>query len=229
MSNIKSLFFTLLIFIGAQNICGQTNKFDIGCEGGPSLISLRGNNILKQSNKGTIGFSGGLFFQYNFKKVISIRTNIAYERKGYASTANLTDANGKVLSEINYNAIFDYATCPILLRATFGHRIKYFVNAGPYFGFLIKQTFVMKGANYPTTTYDNTSQDKRLDTGISVGLGMIIPIKTQFAISFELRNNLGLYNVSAVSVANNGSIKTNSTNLNFGFAYKIGQRSSNAK
>ncbi|OFY87282.1 MAG: hypothetical protein A3F72_17445 [Bacteroidetes bacterium RIFCSPLOWO2_12_FULL_35_15] len=39
---------------------------------------------------------------------------------------------------------FDYLTVPILLRATFGKRIKYFANAGMFFGYLIKQTIVYK-------------------------------------------------------------------------------------
>jgi hypothetical protein len=229
MKNIKSLFFGLLILTVGEITYGQTNKFDIGVEGSPSLIFLRGNDFIDNNHKPTIGFSGGLFFQFNFKKVVSLRTNIAFERKGSVLTSQTTDMYGNPLGEITTNTNFDYLTLPILVRATFGKKVQYFVNAGPYFGYLIKQTFVSKGDNIPTTTSDNTSLDKRFDTGISIGLGLSVPIKSKFAFSFELRNNLGLYNVSAVPVGNNGTVKTNSTNFLLGFTCKLGQRISDTR
>lgn len=229
MTNIKSLFFGLLLLTVLGTTYGQTNKFDIGVEGSPSLIFLRGNDIIDNLHKPTIGFSGGLFFQYNFKKVVSLRTNIAFERKGSVLTSQTTDINGNPLGEITTNTNFDYLTLPVLVRATFGKKVQFFVNAGPYFGYLIKQTFISKGDNIPTTTSDNTSLDKRFDTGISSGIGLSVPIKTKFAFSFEVRNNLGLYNVSAVPVVNNGTIKTNSTNFLLGFTYKLGQRTLDTK
>jgi len=229
MTTIKSIVLGLLILTVWETTYGQTNKFDIGVEGSPSLTFLRGNDFIDNNHKPTIGFLGGLFFQYNFKKVVSLRTNIAFERKGSILSSQTTDINGNPLGEITINTNFDYLTFPILVRATFGKKVQYFINVGPYFGYLIKQTFVSKGDNIPTTTSDNTSLDKRFDIGISTGLGLSVPIKTKFAFSFEVRNNLGLYNVSAVPVANNGAIKTNSTNFLLGFTYKLGQRTSDTK
>lgn len=230
MTHIKSLLAGLLFLTFWGTTCGQTNKFDIGVEGSPSLIFLRGNDIIDNLHKPTIGFSGGLFFQYNFKKVVSLRTNIAFERKGSVLTYEITtNSNGNSFEKVTTNTNFDYLILPILVRATFGKRVQFFVNAGPYFGYLIKQTFVTKGDNIPTTTNDNTSLNKRFDTGISTGLGLSVPIKTKFLFSFEVRNNLGLYNVRAVSVVNNGTTKTNSTNFLLGFAYKLGQRTSDTK
>ena len=229
MTNIKSLFLGLLFLTIGETSFGQTNKFDIGVEGSPTITFLRGNAFIDKYHKPTMGFAGGLSFQYNFKKIISLRTNIAFERKGSVLTSQTTDIIGNPLGEKTTNTNFDYLTFPILIRATFGKKILYFVNAGPYFGYLIKQTFVSKDDNIPTITSDNTSLDKRFDTGISTGLGLSVPIKTKFAFSFEVRNNIGLYNVSAVPVANNGTIKTNSTNFLLGFTYKLGQRTSDTK
>jgi hypothetical protein len=228
MTSIKSIFFGLIILTSGTTIYGQTNRFDIGVEGGPSLISLRGNEIIDQYHKPTIGFSAGLFFQFNFKKIVSLRTNIAFERKGSVATMQTTDNNGNPLGEVTTHTNFDYLTLPVLVRATFGKKVQFFVNAGPYFGYLIKQTFVREGDNDPTTTTDNSFRDKRFDTGISTGLGLSIPFKTNFAFSFEARNNLGLYNVSGTTVVNNGTIKTNSTNILLGFVYKLGHRISNS-
>ena len=229
MTNIKSLCLGLFFLTIWGTAYGQTNKFDIGIEGSPSLIFLRGINTIDKLIKPTIGFSGGLFFQYNFKKVVSLRTNIAFERKGFTFPIQRTDSNGNLLGEFTANSNYDYMTLPILVRATFGDRVQFFVNAGPYFGYLIKQTFVSKGDNIPTVTDNQTSLTKRFDTGISTGLGLSVPIKTKFAFSFEVRNNLGLYNVNAMPAPNNSTNKTSSTSLILGFNYKLGQRTSDTK
>jgi hypothetical protein len=223
MLKMKSIFFGLLILI-TRSIYGQTNKFDIGIEGSPSLIFLRGNETLNNLHKPTIGFSSGLFFQYNLKKVISFRTNVTFERKGSVLTLPTSLNNGNPTGKLTTHINFNYLTFPILVRATFGNKIQYFVNAGPYFGYLIKQTSVSRGDNTPKRTYDNTSQDKLFDTGVSAGIGLYFPFLTKFAASFEIRNNLGLYNVSAVPITNNGTVKTNSTNLIFSFTYKLRQK-----
>ena len=204
---------------------GQTNKYEYGIEGGPSLISLHGNQVISEFHNSTIGFSSGLFFQYNFKKIISLRTNLAYERKGSTIKGKALDDSGNSLGDVRGNLNFDYLTLPILVRATFGKRIMYFVNTGPYLGYLLKQTIVSRGEKIPTTTKDDTSLYKKIDLGVSAGLGLLVPYKQHFAFSLEVRNNLGLYNISPELVINGGSIKTNSTNLLLGLVYNFGERS----
>ena len=118
---------------------------------------------------------------------------------------------------------------PLLVRASIGKKIKYFFEAGTFFGYLIKQTDISEATKYlPKTTTDNTSGDKRFDTGVTAGFGLTIPIKDKFLISCEIRNNFGLYNVG-MYVINDGTIKTNSTNLLISFAYKLGIRQTATK
>jgi hypothetical protein len=235
MTNIKSLFLGLLFLTVGETTFGQTYKFEAGVEGSPALSFLRINDNIDNNHKPTIGigFTGGLFFQYNFKKIISLRTNIAFERKGSMTSTPpkpdyVPDIHAGTPSEIITNTNYDYLTLPILARATFGKKITYFVNAGPYFGYLIKRTFV-SGEGSSAISGDNTWLNERFDTGISAGFGLSCPLTSKFAFSFEVRNNLGLYNISAVPVGNNGTIKINSTNLLLGFTYKFGQRTSDTK
>ncbi len=229
MTNLKALYLLLLYFTVVVTAYGQTNKLEIGVEGSPSLIFLYGNEFIANNHKPSIGFTGGVFFQFNFKKTFSLRTNIAFERKGNALNADdITNEFGDPLGKIKLNTHLNYLTLPILARATFGKKIQFFINAGPYFGYLINESVVFKGKNILTTN-SNTSLYKRFDTGIATGLGLSIPIKSKFAISFETRNNLGLYNISALPIVNNETIKTNSTNFLFGFTYKFGQQTSDLK
>ena len=105
--------------------------------------------------------------------------------------------------------------------------MNYFINAGPFIGFLIKETDQAEVINIGNAKKDHTDLYKRFDTGISAGVGIAIPIKEKFIFTCEVRNNLGLYNVNIppkTPVVSDGTIKTNSTNLLFGFAYKIGKK-----
>ena len=57
-----------------------------------------------------------------------------------------------------------------------------------------------------------------------MGIGLAYNTKQNLALSFEVRNNLGLSNISAVEIVNNGTLETNTINFLFGLTYKIGQR-----
>ena len=218
MINFKSLFLGILILTLGITTFGQINKFDIGIEGCPSLTSLRGYGYSNENHSPAISFSGGLFIQYNFRNSISFLSSIAFERKSSVSTTTLTDENGWVIGEGTIHRNFDYLILPILIRATFGKKVLYFVNGGLFGGYLIKQTYSIKGGGFTSSTIDVTPEDRRFDMGISTGLGLSVPLKSKYAISFEIRNNLGLSNVSAL-----GTFKTNSTNFFFSFTRKLGK------
>lgn len=217
---------TVLICTLTITIYGQTNILDLGIEGGISAASLRGNTSIDNYHGTRIGYMGGLFIQYNFRKIISLRTGSYFEEKGSAIKFDLHDQNGQTVGTIHGKENFDYLTIPLLLRATFGKKLNYFINVGPYIGFLIKQTEHTDAfQNYPETNPDRTDITKKTEIGLSTGLGLSYTIRQHYAFSFEVRNNLGLTNTSAVPVLNDGTVKTNALNFLFGFAYKLGQRS----
>ena len=65
MKKITTILLATITFYSIVSF-GQTNKFDFGLEGGPSMTLLRGNDIIEDFNDPIIGFLGGLTFQYNF-------------------------------------------------------------------------------------------------------------------------------------------------------------------
>ena len=90
--------------------------------------------------------------------------------------------------------------------------------------FSIKTNITEAFNEFPRRSFDDTDNYERFDVGLVTGFGTQIPIKEKLLLTFEIRNNLGLYNTSEVPVSNDGTIKTNSTNLLIGFAYRIGTR-----
>jgi opacity protein-like surface antigen len=225
---IRLRFLILITLVNSSILTfGQTNKFEAGLEFGPSLKSLRGNDFIDDNKDISFGFSVGLTFQYNFPKLISIRTNISYEKKGSSSKFKATDELGNPIGDINFGSNFDYLIIPLLVRFTFFKRTNFFVNAGPYFGYLIKQrNFTEAFGEFPKEEIDNIDNYKRNDFGISAGLGVRFPIKNKLFLSLEIRSNIGISNISSFPIpsVNDWIIKTNSTNLLIGFEYRFGAR-----
>jgi len=220
---MKYLSAALLVICLSTIVIAQDRKFELGVQGGPSITSIRYLNGDRKAFKPMAAFSGGFFFQYNLNKTFSLRIDPSYEQKGYKLKSTLTDSQGNVTGEGKVRGNFDYIMLPVLLRASIGNKIKYFVNAGPYVGLLLYQNNIVqkplfKGAK---SMYSNTTAYKTTDIGITAGIGLAIPIKDKFALSVEIRNNLGLMNISKSSTGND---KTNSTNLLIGFAYKFGKK-----
>ena len=221
MYKLLSVLFCTLTFA----TFGQTNRFDIGAEGGFSLASLRGNDFIDKYHSTIIGYSGGIYFQYNFRKIISVRTGAYFERKGSSFEFWTVDEFGENIGVIHGYENFDYLTVPLLLRATFGKKLNFFINAGPYIGFLLKETEHTDALqSLPETNANGTEFFNRTEFGLSAGMGLSYILKQKFSFSFEVRDNLGLTNTSKQSATNNGQIKTNALNFLLGFGYKFGQR-----
>ena len=211
------LVFILLLFL--QNVHGQNTRFETGIDCGPGITALWGNDIIRQYHDPSIGISGGIFFQDNFHKTLSFRTNLAFERKGSVTDAILTDLEGNRLGNVRVHSNFDYLTIPFLLKAGTGSKLHLYAQAGPFIGFLLQANSVSKGEEFETHTSNQTSIYKRFDFGFTIGLGLTVPVKKKLNLSFEVNNNLGLYNIGATKIINNGSIKTNSCYLHIGISY----------
>jgi hypothetical protein len=220
---LHKIFFIVLVFFLTKTAASQ-NKADIGIEGGPTLIFLRGNTFVDDLYSKGIGFTGGVSFQYNFGTVLSLKTNLFIERKGAViKNIAIVDNNANVISRnATFHEHYDYLTLPILVRASLGKKVRFFLNTGPYFGFLIKQTIKLEGAGTADRKMDNTKNVNRFDTGLATGLGTYTPLGKKLAFTLEFRHNLGLYNVSKISYVDGGSLKMNSTAILVGLAYKLG-------
>ena len=97
--------------------------------------------------------------------------------------------------------------------------MKFFINAGPSFNYLVSQ----KGKsvnNTDNTTYNSTNTElfNRLEMALEIGAGMSYPISEKISISMELRNKTGLTNIRKSELSTQ---KTFSLLLNFGVNYSL--------
>ena len=221
-----------MILGSAGFLNGQSNTNDIGIEGGPGISIIHAKTGMYSNSKFSIGGVSGVFYQYNFNKIFSLKTAISYERKG----TRLESKSDQLPSgDLIYN--FDYLSLPVLFKVSSGQKIKFFANAGPCFSYLLNQSLYVKPKTGKTYKLGNeTNNYKSYDIGIILGLGMSVPIYEQFLISLEIRDNYGL-----MSLRDNynepdafGYIETdagqkfiayaNSASLILGFAYRFRNR-----
>lgn len=204
---------TLLLIIFSSSIYAQSSKFNLGIEGGAGISKV---GALYDSG---LGYTGQIFGQYNITKIFSAQLGFGYEQKNGNDQITVTDNFGNPLYNMKISQNFDFLTLPVLVRAKFGSKINYFVNAGPYFGYLLKQYSQTNDSNNNSSNeIDNASNFKRFETGLSLGIGISLPLKEKLALSFEVRDNLGLTNLSKTEGA---TLKTNSTHLLLGLSYSL--------
>lgn len=131
--------------------------------------------------------------------------NVNYERK--TSKTTYTDFYDPT-REIDGRFRMHYITVPVNIKTYFGSKKNFFVHAGPYAAFFIDDTFLAEETI--ENEYAGDSEFKKLDFGLTSGIGMRIPVSGKNLISLGFRINLGLAHVSDMPDYN---IKTASMNL----------------
>jgi opacity protein-like surface antigen len=224
----KLISLVILSVFFVKPIHAQDNKLEIGIEGGPSLTTLRSNLIGTSGLEIVLSSITGLTFQNNFTETISFRSGINYENKGASIESRFTDEQGHTIGSAKFRYNYHYITLPLLIKASFGNKTKFFINGGPYVGYLLKQTFPspainVNGTSSESNTIDNTEYHKRIDFGLTGGLGLSFSLGVKTSLNTELRYNHGLTN-TLKNPARNYSTKTSSINILIGLAFKLGAK-----
>lgn len=220
---MKTILIACLIFL-QFDITAQSNPFDIGVESGITLSSLRGNSLVDANHTSKTGGAFGLCFQYNFPKLLSIKTGLGFEQKGSHFSVPAVDINGNVKGDYKGTTTFNYLTIPLMAQFSLGKKWQPFINIGGFCSVMLnEQERIQAFSDYPGSKSNNTDLFKRTEFGITGGLGLAYNMEMPLAVSLEIRNNLGLTNISDIPVIGNGKILTNSLNFLVGISYQIGR------
>ena len=166
--------------------------------------------------KPIINYQFGSKINYNLTDRTFFIFNLSYERKGVLFESMINDYNNEsinqdyVLHNSNNDASnrilqktkvsFDYVIFQPLFRYSIGNKLQPFINIGPYFGYAIGQKTVVSD-KYNSNTFNELDFFKKLDFGVTSGLGITTPLNEKTSISFEVRNNLGIININEVGNA----------------------------
>ncbi len=215
--------FTLFMLV--STIAFGQSKVKMGFSSGPSLTTLKGDAFL-YSNKPTIGYRAGLFVQYDFTELIAIKTNLAYSNKSTIQEIKFADDFGEFTGPIKTRINYNYLVLSVLPNISVGQKTKFYLNIGPFVGVLLSQ----KSKNKTESIYEwiyvsNNQNSRRMDFGISSGIGTEIPINDNLKLSIDITNETGLISVVEDEIFFKGKAKTNSTSLSLGIIYHFKSKS----
>lgn len=215
---------SLLLLIAAFTASAQVK---IGVNAGGTLASLRGNDVVEANNPG-FNFMAGITLEVPVSEKLSFYTSVNYEAKTVSrdlpfddnGQSNIPDPGDPAFmqGDVDVKYTLHYITVPVNIRYYFGANKNFYVNGGPYVGIFAGESVTFNGDRLDT---DESDIYKTFDFGVNLGLGMRVLQTAQHNLDIELRDNLGLSNISDVPVYGNGRLRTNSLNLIVNWSFTL--------
>lgn len=180
------LVLVFLISFNSMTIFAQTHKFEVGIEAGPNISFLNVHNLIIRSDIG-FGFCSGINFQFNFNKIISLKTRICFNQIDY----KLSGYEPHLIYTIK-NYRLNYIKMPVLLKLGIPiKKINIFADLGPYIEYLLSEKTKISTESDPLTTKNELGNFHKIDAGLSLGIGTSMQIKKAFSISLEAGYDMG--------------------------------------
>jgi hypothetical protein len=224
---MKALFLSAIIILLALSTQAQQKIITFGVEGGIGISSLNyDNKNLNDIYDSRTGLAGGIALQYNFPKVLSLRSGAMLETKGDVTNITFTNVQGNITGSGEMKRTLGYLTVPLMLRATFGNKINLFVQGGPYWAALLSAR-VNLDVVPDTFEYEPDIKDlyESSEFGVSGGIGVSSVFNEMIVLSIEVRNNMGITDVGK----NTYKAQTRSLLFLAGVALTVGSREDKAK
>ncbi len=216
--NLKTIFSTTLLVMLTHLVFGQDSKLQIGVEFGPNIYlksseysdlpSHLGQELTDKRDP-AMGLTVIPTFQYNFHRHFSFRIGLGYQSlsEKYINLDHYQYAinDPSLIGTISYYNTYHMAHLPTQIRASFGNRTKFFVNAGTHLSILTKQSshssFVPSQESIEYPSYNKLNHKNKMDVhfGILMGLGVSTPINDKLQFSIEARNTMSLLKTSTLS------------------------------
>ena len=201
------------------------NSLKFGINAGPTVSDIRGDGYAAGFRYG-FGYLFGVSMEMPLTQRLSFTTSVNYEAKSAARKTSFSysgiyagpdgvgveytvSGNPKITTTINYIAV------PANLKYYLDYRDNYYATAGAFVAFAIDEGYTIKGEKPPK---DYNHNYETLDYGINLGLGTKFKLNRNHELNIELRDNLGLANVTDVD---SDKISTNSINLILNWQFSL--------
>jgi len=194
---MKKLFISLFFAFGftATAHAQGKGKIELGIGAGYNSYSVSSQFIQSSVGAG-INVAGSL--EYYFSDKWGIKTKLIYDSKGW-NEGLIQDEDNQPFLQTNFR--LKYLTVPVMANWHFGAKRNWYVNFGPYAGFLID-------AKDTTLNSDLKADFRSTDFGLAVGIGVKIPVTDQLRLYLEYDGQGGFTNIlvdSSETVTNSRS------------------------
>ncbi|MEN0053997.1 MAG: porin family protein [Mucilaginibacter sp.] len=206
---MKKIFTTIIIVLGVYSASfAQQQKGDVELGINTGLNSSTVFNDGYGNSSYRTGFNFGLAADLYFSNRWSIKGKFIYDQKGWNSGVFI-EKNG-VATLTNYH--LNYLTVPVMANWHFGKTRNWYLNFGPYAGFLTD-------AN--ETAFNNSLKPffKSTDFGIALGIGVKIPLSDKVKLNLEYEGQGGISDLG--NEYSGSAIRNSRGSLNVGFNFML--------
>jgi hypothetical protein len=205
---MKKNILALLVFIGfvATTAAQGRGNIEFGLHGGlnSSFISDSWGSSDVRTN-----FSAGASADFYFSDSWSLKVKGIYDRKGWNN--DLVTVNNNVYRA---NFALDYVTIPVMANFHFGNKRNWYVNFGPYVGFLIN-------AEETAFKTDVKESFNTTDAGLALGFGVKIPLSNYAKLFIEYDVQSGFTEVFKYDFDNGDNARNTRGALNVGINFML--------
>jgi len=210
---MKKIFTTLVILLSfyslsyAQRFSSQAGNTEFGVDVGYNSSYI----IESQSGYNSdfvSGFNVGVSADHYFSDSWSLKVKAIYDQKGWGNGYISTDVD----EYDNIRFKLNYITVPVMANWHFARTKNWYLNFGPYIGFLTSAKGT-DGAN----TIDVKDYFNSVDGGIALGIGVKIPISDRAKFFIEYDGQGGVTNISKESGGDNFQNLRESFNIGINF------------
>ncbi len=243
----------ILFTLAALPAAGFPGQVQIGAHGGLSIPNIRdGENEFSRGYTSRKGPFFGIFAEFRLRPNFSLRAEANYASHGgkwdgmqpvIIDLPGLFLPPGVILyADFNNESILDYLEVPLLAELTWGDKPRFFINAGPYIGILLRAKTITGGMStlyldksgtplllppdyqpLPPFSFEAETDTKEdinsLSAGVAGGIGLAVPAGPG-EIVFAVRFSLGLTNIQT-DVETYGRNHTGALILTLGYALAL--------
>jgi hypothetical protein len=256
MKKISLSALGLLFLAGAYSPMNAQTR--IGVLAGLSVPNLSGgSNEITQGYVSRLAPHFGITIEHDLSEHFSIQPEIIFDGQGgqrnglqpiTSTSLPPLPSGGYYYADFKNASILNYVEVPVLLRYNFGGKqIRFQVNAGPYFGFLMSATQKTSGTSLiyvdrnrtpltipvppdytqtiqaPPQSFDASTDVRdsihRINAGIEGGVGVVVPLSETHALSLEIHGLYGLTNIQ--QYAEDGTNHTGNLLISLGYSFSI--------
>jgi hypothetical protein len=208
-----------ICFLFSSVVYAQFNRFEAGVEAGPAFGKFWSPGTSTFYTIRT-SFIHGTYFKYNPVKNFGVQTGVYLERVSTFDPVIFVNNDGDMMGAGTVGLNTDYVTFPLIGKFTVGKQLRANFSLGTFFSYMLRHAVTVDyGSVFPygVRTTDYTNLVNRFNTGLCFGAGVDYVFFNQLVVGIEMRNQLGLYNLSRSTEY----FRTNSLQLLFRLSWQF--------
>lgn len=206
----KLLVLSILLLLG--NTIVAQSKIRIGFIAGPNYAGYSDISDIGVDSK--VAFLAGINSEIRLSDKVFLTADLYFERKRAESGVIAQNLfTGTNIEMIVQN---DYVVLPVKVKFEFRKNDTFYLTGGVFAAYLVNSYFYEGFGN--TSSSDSF---KDMDYGLCLGVGKTFNITPTSRITLEIRESLGVANVSGRFDFATQSIKTNSLSLICGYSFDL--------